>query len=173
VQAAIVRLGAHVPCAQAVEAVAYFLAVPLSAETARRLTEGVGAALVALETAEAEAVLQAPTLPPGPPLQQGSVDGAMVPLVGGEWAEVKTLVIGTVERTAGGALHTTAHSYFSRLCDAEQFRRLARGEAHRRGVGQAQTVCAVVDGAEWCRSSWTGTVPRRSASSTFPMRRAM
>jgi hypothetical protein len=27
-----------------------------------------------------------------------SVDGAMAPLIGGEWAEVKTLVIGEVHR---------------------------------------------------------------------------
>jgi hypothetical protein len=151
VQQGLVRLGTQVPFAQVPEAGAFFLGVPVSVDTARRLTERAGAALVVLEAAEAEAVVQAATLPVGPAVPQVSVDGAMVPLVGGEWAEVKTLVIGRVERDAGGAVSTTALSYFSRLCDAEQFRTLARAEVHRRGTAQAGQVCAVVDGADWCQ----------------------
>jgi hypothetical protein len=168
VQQGIVRLGAQVPFAQAAEAVAFFLGVAVSAETARRLTEGAGAALVTLETAEATAVVDAPTLPAGPAVQQVSVDGAMVPLAGGEWAEVKTLALGTVEGSAGGAPHTTALSYFSRLCNAEQFRLLARAEVHRRGTGQAPTVCAVVDGADWCQKFVDWHCPRAVRILDFP-----
>jgi hypothetical protein len=168
VQQGIVRLGAQVPFAQAAEGAAFFLGVTLSAETARRLTEGAGAALVALETAEAAAVVEAPTLPAGPAVQQLSVDGAMVPLVGGEWAEVKTLALGAVERGAGGAAHATALSYFSRLCDAEQFRTLARAEVHRRGTARAGTVCAVVDGADWCQKFVDWHCPRAVRILDFP-----
>jgi hypothetical protein len=82
-----------------------------------------------------------------------SVDGAMVPLVKGEWAEVKTLVVGevsTVAQTDGSKIvHTGQLSYFSRLTDADNFNRLALVETQRRGLENAQQVAAVVDGAEW------------------------
>jgi len=76
-----------------------------------------------------------------------------VPLVGGEWAEVKTLAVGRVqpgtERDGSEGPQTTDLSYFSRLLDAEAFTRLAYGELYRRGTERAGTVCAVMDGAEW------------------------
>jgi hypothetical protein len=168
VQQGLIRLGTQLPFEQVPEAAAFFLGVTVSGETARRLTERGGAALVALETAAAEQVVAAPELPVGPPVQQVSVDGAMVPLVGGAWAEVKTLAIGTVERHATGAVHTTALSYFSRLCDAEQFRELARAEVHRRGTAQAPTVCAVVDGAEWCQKFMDWHCPQAVRILDFP-----
>ena len=130
------------------------LAVPVSAETARRLTEAVGRVRVAVEDAEAARLRATLPMPArGPAVQQLSLDGAMVPLVGGEWAEVKTLALGEVEQStaADGSvrIRTTALSYFSRLTDAETFRELARGELHRRGTAAATVVCAVQDGAEW------------------------
>jgi hypothetical protein len=168
VQQGLVRLGTQLPFEQVPEAAAFFLGVAVSRETARRLTERAGGALVALETAAAEAVGQASECPDGPPVQQGSVDGAMVPLVHAEWGEVKTLAIGTVERHANGAVHTTALSYFSRLCDAEQFRELARGEVHRRGTAQAGQVCAVVDGADWCQKFVDWHCPQAVRILDFP-----
>ncbi|MGQ0602237.1 MAG: ISKra4 family transposase, partial [Anaerolineales bacterium] len=82
-----------------------------------------------------------------------SADGAMVPLMDGSWAEVKTLAIGEVTEPVkdNGELtvHTTALSYFSRLTDSDSFGRLALVETHRRGVESAQAVAAVTDGAEW------------------------
>ena len=168
VQEGLARLGAQVPFEQVPEAGAFFLGVPVSRDTARRLTERGGAALVALETAEADVVLHATTLPAGPAVQQVSVDGAMVPLVGGQWAEVKTLAIGTVERTASGAVRTTALSYFSRLCDAEQFRTLARAEVPCRGTARAETVCAVVDGADWCQKFMDWHCPQAVRILDFP-----
>jgi hypothetical protein len=83
------------------------------------------------------------------------VDGAMVPLVHGEWAEVKTVAIGTIQSpvldTQRGEMvvHTTELSYFSRLAEAETFTHLATVETQRRGTERAETVCAVQDGAEW------------------------
>jgi hypothetical protein len=102
-----------------------------------------------VQTAEAAHILQAYPPPPCTPEQVVvSVDGAMVPLRSGEWAEVKTLVVGEVDRTASaGELHTL--SYFSRLSDADTFGDAAVVETQRRGVAVAQQVAAVADGAEW------------------------
>jgi hypothetical protein len=137
-------------------ALAFFTGVPSSIETARRLTEDAGAALVAEEPAAVERLeRELPPGPAGPALQQLSVDGAMVPLVGGTWAEVKTVAIGTVVTQAGpeGAAvpHATELSYFSRLASAEEFGRLALVELHRRGTATATRVGAVQDGAAWCQ----------------------
>ncbi len=94
----------------------------------------------------------APTLlPPGPPLQQVSVDGAMVPLVGGEWTEVKTVAIGTVGERVWEQDHfavpTRDLSDVSRWADHHTFSHLASLETHRRGM--AGTVLGIVDGVEW------------------------
>jgi hypothetical protein len=128
--------------------------VPVKPETARRVTEAIGRAQVRRETVEAERVRATLPMPvQGPAVQQLSLDGAMVPLVGGEWAEVKTLALGEVTTTATTAgtttTRTTALSYFSRLTDADTFRELARGVLYRRGTAAAGVVCAVQDGAEW------------------------
>jgi hypothetical protein len=84
-----------------------------------------------------------------------SVDGAFVPLVGGEWAEVRTLAIGAVgepvEEQGERVVHTRELSYFSRLADAETFTEAALTEIQRRGVEGAQQVAGVVDGALWCQ----------------------
>jgi hypothetical protein len=76
-----------------------------------------------------------------------SADGALVPLVGGIWGEVKTMVIGQVERTT--PVHSTRLSYFSRLLDAQTFSEQATVEVVRRGIAQSKQVWAVMDGAEW------------------------
>ncbi len=146
----IVRLGTWMPFGQVPELLAFFTGVHLDADTARRLTERAGAALVAVEDAAVTRLERAvPPAPLGPPVQQLSADGAMVPLVGGVWAEVKTLALGTVERDAAGAIHTTQLSYCSRLTDAQDFARVTRGETQRRGTETAGVVCAVQDGAVW------------------------
>lgn len=150
----IVLLGTVMPFERVPLVLDRLLAVPVSVETARRLTEAIGRTQVRREDAEAERVRATLPMPAsGPAVQQLSLDGAMVPLVGGEWAEVKTLALGAVEQTtaADGSvrIRTTALSYFSRLTDAETFRELARGELYRRGTAAATVVCAVQDGAEW------------------------
>src|SRR5689334_7305096 len=150
----IVLLGTVMPFERVPLVVDRLLTLPVSIETARRLTEAIGATRVALEDAEAERVRATLPMPvSGPAVQQVSLDGAMVPLVGGEWAEVKTLAVGEVEQTTAPdgstRVRTTALSYFSRLTDAETFRDLVRGELYRRGTAAATVVCAVQDGAEW------------------------
>jgi hypothetical protein len=163
-QAHLARLGARLPFAQAAEEFSTFTQVPVSETTVRRHTEAAGAAYVAVQTAEVERLERAAGAPspppapgrepPAPDVLQVSVDGAFVPLVGGEWAEVKTLALGDVvpqpdpaEPTALVA-HATHLSYFSRLADAEAFTRLALAEVQRRGVGRARVVVAPQDGAE-------------------------
>jgi hypothetical protein len=151
---AIMRLGTWMPFERVPAELQFFTHATVSVETARRLTEGGGAALVAAQTAEVERLeRELPASPEGPEVQQLSADGAMVPLVGGEWAEVKTLALGTVEqretRTGERVTHTTDLRYFSRLADAEQFGRLATIATHAGGTARAGTVCAVVDGADW------------------------
>ncbi len=148
----IVRLGARLPFAQVPDLVAHFTGIRVSPATVRRLTETAGAAAVAvaLQTVrELERTLPDP--PAGPAVQHLSVDGAMAPIVGGSWAEVKTLAVGTVTTGTDGLPTTTALSYFSRLADAETFGRLATGELHRRGTSTAGTVVAITDGASWCQ----------------------
>lgn len=144
-------LSTRLPFAQAATVLGRLLQITVTKETARRTTERAGAAYVAAQT-DAVAFLEAaaPLAPPGPAVQQLSVDGAMVPLTGGVWAEVKTLAIGTVHLGCGDRPpHTTDLSYFSRMAEHETFNRLATVETHRRGTERAGQVVAVVDGADW------------------------
>jgi len=153
-----VRLGTWLPFEPAAQMLAHFTRTDISKPTVRRLTEEAGAAYVAVQAAQVEALEQTlPEAPAGPPRLQVSVDGAMVPLVGGEWAEVKTLALGAVaapelnQKRGEREVHTQELSYFSRLADHETFARLATVETHRRGVESAGVVCGVVDGADWCQ----------------------
>lgn len=134
--------------------VAFFTKVDISKPTVRRTTEKAGCAYVEVQTAQVETLeRELPEAPEGPSVQQVSVDGAMVPLVHKEWAEVKTLAIGTVQepvlKKGEWEIHTGDLSYFSRLANSETFARLATVETHRRGTEKAGLVCAVVDGADW------------------------
>ncbi|MCJ7738443.1 MAG: hypothetical protein MUQ10_14225 [Anaerolineae bacterium] len=96
---------------------------------------------------------QLPEPPAGPAKQLLSVDGAMVPLVGGEWTEVKTLVLGEIDEPVrvgeNQVVESHALTYFSRPADAETFQHLALVETHRRGVETAAQVIAPTDGAVW------------------------
>jgi hypothetical protein len=151
----VTRLGSWMPFARAAEHIAFFWRVPLSEPTARRATEAAGATYVAIQADAVAALPQAPAPPRGPAVQLLSADGAMVPLVGaGQWAEAKTLTIGTVQPPAwhpeeGWRVRTTDHSYFSRLADHRTFTEQALVETTRRGVATAGTVVGVADGAEW------------------------
>lgn len=138
----------------AAESIADTLRVQVSEPTARRQTEKWGATYVDVQEEEVKRIEQElPPPPVGPDKMLLSVDGAMVPLVGGEWAEVKTLVLGVIGEPVweGGEwqVHASELSYFSRLMQAEPFGRAALGETHRRGVETASQVVAVTDGAVW------------------------
>ena len=151
------RLATWMPFARAVKEVAYFRRTSVTEATVRRQTEAAGAAYVAVQQQAVERLeRETPPAAKGPEQQFLSVDGAFVPLVGGEWAEVKTVVIGEVEPPKQVkdeiVIQTRALSYFSRLTDSTTFQRLALVETHRRGVDTAGAVGAVTDGAEWCQS---------------------
>jgi len=142
----LVRLGTWVPFAQAATLLEDFAHVRVSRSTARRLTEMAGAEYERVQTEEVERIEKLlPPSPQGPAKGLLSVDGAMVPLRGGEWAEVKTMVLGEVD--AAGQCGQL--SYFSRMTDADTFGRLALVETQRRGLERAERVGAVMDGAEW------------------------
>ena len=151
----LIRFGAILPFAKAAKELAFTLKVTVSEATARRYVESAGQAYEDYQTAEVERLEK--TCPPvenNPPEKTFlSVDGAMVPLVGGEWGEVKTLVIGEIQAPVLEAgewvVHSKNHSYFSRMTESSQFQRLALVETHARGIEKAGLIAAVTDGAEW------------------------
>lgn len=100
-------------------------------------------------------------------MQQVSVDGAMVPVVGGGWTEVRTVVIGTVEQRAGEAPATDL-AYFSRRCPAGEFIRQTTLPTHERGTRQARIVVAVSDGASWIQELIDEQCPQAVRILDFP-----
>jgi hypothetical protein len=157
-QEALVRLSTHIPSfAKAARELTWFTGATVHADTARQRTETAGSVLVAYETAEAARILHEHPAPPCTPDSLiFSVDGAMIPLVHGQWTEVRTLAVGEVQppiaSPAGSVVHTTSLSYFSRRTESATFGELATLELHRRGMEGARRVGAVVDGAIWCQS---------------------
>src|SRR5712691_2259278 len=146
----LVRLASWMSFEQARELLEELIGVQVSKATARRVTLGAGAeALAVCEEETARLKEESPPAPAGADKQVMSADGAFVPLVGGEWGEVKTMIIGQVTRNKRGDICTEQLSSFSRRSDAEHFAEAALVETHRRGLERAAQVCAVQDGAEW------------------------
>jgi hypothetical protein len=146
----LVRLSTWMPFEQARELLQDLVGIQVSKATARRATLQAGEAALAVCEAQVERLKQeVPQAPGGAEKQAMSGDGAFVLLVGGEWVEVKTLVMGEVTRTQHGDVCTQQVSSFSRLADAECFAEAALVETHRRGLARSPEVCAVQDGAEW------------------------
>ena len=144
------RLSTWMPYESARELLEDLLGVQVSKATVRRATLHTGQAALLVWEAQVERLKQeAPQAPAGADKQAMSGDGAMVHLVGGEWAEVKTLAMGQVTRNQRGEVCTQHLSYCSRLGDAASFEEATLLETHRRGLEQATEVCAVQDGAEW------------------------
>src|SRR5438270_3754765 len=146
----LVRLASWMPFEPAREMLEDLVGVRVSKATARRVTLTTGEAALAVCEAEVERLKQAlPQAAGGESKQALSGDGAMVHLIEGEWAEVKTLALGEVTRNKRGEVCTQHLSYFSRLSSAASFEEAALVETHRRGLEWASEVCAVQDGAEW------------------------
>ena len=132
VEETLVRLACWMPYAQAQELLQDLLGVQVSKATARRATLHTGEAALLVWEAQVERLKQeAPQAPAGAEKQVLSGDGAMVHLVGGEWAEVKTLAIGEVTRNRRGEVCTQQLSYCSRLGDAASFEQATLFETHR------------------------------------------
>jgi hypothetical protein len=150
----LVRLSGWVPFEKAAELLEDFMGIRVSKGMGQRYAEEAGAVYEQMQEEEVERLeKEAPKAEPGANKIQVSADGAMVPMLHGVWAEVKTLVIGevqpAVERNGERVVHTRNLSYFSRKVSAEAFQRLALVEMHRRGVENAKEVAAIMDGAEW------------------------
>jgi hypothetical protein len=153
----LVRLAGWMPFEKASQLFEDFMGIQVSKSVSQRYTEAAGAAYEALQTEEVERLeREAPLAPAGADKMQMSTDGAMVPLRHGQWAEVKTLVVGEVQEPVqeGGerVVHTRNLSYFSRKVTSEVFERLALVEIQRRGVENARQVASVNDGADWEQS---------------------
>ncbi len=150
----LVRLSGWMPFEKAVELMEEVLGVEVSKIVAQNYTEAAGAAYVVLQEEEV-AWLEEKMPEPKEEVDmlQISADGAMVPLLHGIWAEVRTLVVGEVQsrKLANGEkeVHTRHLSYFSRKVSAQEFQRQALVEIQRRGVERAQALAAVMDGADW------------------------
>ncbi|MFN2229469.1 MAG: hypothetical protein ACK2VA_06850, partial [Anaerolineae bacterium] len=85
------------PFERAAESLADTLRIHVSGPTTRRRTQKWGAAYVEVQKEEVQRIERAlPPPPAGPAKMLLSADGAMVPLVGGEWQEVKTVVLGVI-----------------------------------------------------------------------------
>ena len=150
----LVHLACFMPFAKASHLLALLLGVQVGEETVRRLTEQAGRHVEEAQTQAASAAWQEETTETAPPTcLVMSADGAYVPLVKGEWAEVRTLAIGKIKITGRSGKKSEARasdlSYFSRMTSAERFTELVEVETRRRKVIQAQQVCAVMDGAGW------------------------
>jgi hypothetical protein len=151
-QGHLVHLSSWMPFRHASRVLADLLGVHVSPETARRLSEEVGRQVEEKQTADAQQLWKEDTSEREDTRRMVmSADGAMVPLIGGEWAEVRTLAIGQVPAgsTDPEQVHVGHLSYFSRLTDAAHFTDLAEVETRRRHLVQASEVCAVMDGADW------------------------
>ena len=100
----------------------------VSETSVRHHTEIAGAAHVAVKAGNSCGWnVSLPAGPVGPEVLQVVLISAMVPLVGGEWAEVKTAAVGRVEvepnRDGVPEAHARNLRYFSRLADVERFTR--------------------------------------------------
>ena len=142
-QGHLVQLLSWMPFRHASRVLEELLGVSVSPETARRLGVAVGKQVEEQQTAAAHEPWKEEANAKDTPSRLAiSADGAMVPLTGGAWAEVRTLAIGAVP--AGPAdpeqVHVGELSYFSRLTEAADFTELAEVETRRRQLVQAKEV---------------------------------
>ncbi len=160
--------------AQAAQSFARCVGEEISADSVRRMTEGLGAQVSAGRAAEVEGVYavgsgQGMQSAPGPqkvqPIEgQGnlSTDGTMILIRGEGWKEVKLTVFSQVEVRPGqghpdGAEECSAdplvrlfnHSCQAGLWDADTLGRYQYVEGLRRGVHEGQRLSSVNDGAIW------------------------
>jgi len=152
----VVHLASFMPFEKAAQMMEEIVWVQTDQEAIRRLTEQAGSWMEAAQTEEIETTSEPEEVSEESPERRViSPDGAMVSLVHNQWVETRTVAIGEPEerRNAQGEreIHVINLSYFSRLADASTFTKLAEGEIRRRKVKEAASVCAVMDGADWCQ----------------------
>jgi hypothetical protein len=169
----LIRLSGWMPFRQATELFSEFTGIRLSKLVSQRGAEAAGRVYEEMQEAEAQELLEKKPRPSAKPKKiQISADGAMVPLLHGVWAEVRTLVVGEVQAPVKEkgeiVVHTRNLSYFSRKVSSQQFETLALVEMHRRGVENAQAVAAVMDGAEWLQTFTDYHCPQAVRILDFP-----
>jgi hypothetical protein len=158
----VARLGAVTPFREAAEVLAGLTGLELGAETIRRHTERIGAALAAAEdatTAQVERTREpAESVASAPGLLVAQVDGAMVPFLDG-WHEVKLGLVagwedGTLRAPSYVAAREPAGPFGARLA-AEAARRGAleidrwEGAVTGRGLARLRAAAILGDGAPW------------------------
>ena len=169
----LVRLSSWMPFRPATELFEEFTGIRLSKIVSQRGTEAAGRVYEEMQSAEAQEILEKKPRPRAQPQKvQISADGAMIPLLHGVWAEVRTVVVGEIEpavkEKGDRAVHARNLSYFSRKVSSQQFETLTLAEMHRRGVENAWTVAAVMDGAEWLQSFTDYHCPQAIRILDFP-----
>jgi hypothetical protein len=169
----LVRLSSWMPFAKAAEMLDDFMGIRVSRSMSQRYTEAAGAAYEQIQVEEVERIeKEMPVAEKGADKIQISADGAMVPLLHGVWAEVRTLVIGEVQPAMAEqgekVVRTRNLSYFSRKVSAQKFQRLALVEMHRRGVEHAKEVAAIMDGADWEQGFTDFHCPKATRILDFP-----
>jgi hypothetical protein len=143
-QEALVSLGSELPFGRVTEHLKRMVGVVVHASTTRQR-------MLQIQNEQAQPLAACPEEQASERMAMSS-DGAMVPLVGGVWAEVKGVAIGAVERRRHKGeeeIVTTKLTYFARMAPAATFADQASAEGRRRGIERAKHVCAIQDGAEW------------------------
>ena len=150
-QEALVRLSSELPFGRVATHRVEILGVRVHASTVRRQTLAVGQRVLEIHNEQAQPLSVCPEEQASERMAMSS-DGAMVPLVGGVWAEVKLVAIGAVECRKckeEEEIVTSKLTYFARMAPAATFADQASAEVRRRGIERAKQVCAIQDGAEW------------------------
>jgi hypothetical protein len=144
--------------ARAATHVEEILGVQVHTSTARRYTLAIGQRMLEIQNEQAKPLGECPEELEASRMAMSS-DGAMVPLVGGVWAEVKLVAIGAVDqcKRKDEDVTVTSHlTYFARMADAATCADQASAEVRRRGIDRAKQVCAIQDGAEWIQGFVSG-----------------
>ena len=124
-QEALVRLGSELPFGRVAEHVERILGVVVHASTARRQTLAAGQRVLEVQNEQAQPLAACPEEEAAERMAMSS-DGAMVPLVGGVWAEVKVVAIGQVEGRKRKGEEEIVTSQLTYACPHGRCRHLCR-----------------------------------------------
>jgi hypothetical protein len=163
-----VRFAVEIPSFErAAEFIEGVTKVPVSKSSLERLTREHGRRMMAVQEAEATAMVKSPAkfdeqsfrqVPwPDSKVMAVSLDGAMVNIRDEGWKEVKVAAISAVvagqresnERLDEPTIELTKPSYRAGLWDAAEFGDQQWAEATGRGIEKAQEVVCTNDGARW------------------------
>ena len=155
-QETLVRLGTVVPFGRAARLFTHCTHTTVSESTARRLTERAGTTYAAVQDAEAVALTRhVPECRDAPRCQLLSADGAMVPLRGGVWGEVKLLAIGAVGEAAGRERMGRAYGSIELLLPHDRCPDLRRARPRRNTPARDGA-----GGGGLCGDGWRGVAAR-------------